>query len=296
MKILLTGANGFLGNYLKNELKKSFVLKTLSRSSSDYNIDLLNKNILFNDKFDLVIHAAGKAHLVPSNEKEFNDFYETNVNGTLNLLEGLRVSGLPQKFVFISSVSVYGLSDGFFINENSPLLANDAYGKSKIEAEKIIINWCKQYNVKYTILRLPLIIGSDPPGNLKTMISAIKKGYYFNIAGGIAKKSMVLAKDIARFIISSSDIGGIYNLTDGIHPSFNDLSKIISLKLNKRYPINMPKILALFLAKLGDVIGGDFPLNTIKYIKITSTLTFDDSKARKAFFWNPDPVLENLII
>ena len=296
MKILLTGANGFLGNYLKNELKKSFVLKTLSRSSSDYNIDLLNKNILFNDKFDLVIHAAGKAHLVPCNEKEFNDFYETNVNGTLNLLEGLRVSGLPQKFVFISSVSVYGLSDGFFINENSPLLANDAYGKSKIEAEKIIINWCKQYNVKYTILRLPLIIGSDPPGNLKTMISAIKKGYYFNIAGGIAKKSMVLAKDIARFIISSSDIGGIYNLTDGIHPSFNDLSKIISLKLNKRHPINMPKILALFLAKLGDVIGGDFPLNTIKYIKITSTLTFDDSKARKAFFWNPDPVLENLII
>ena len=209
----------------------------------------------------------------------------------VNLLKGLSNS-LPKRFVFISSVSVYGSIFGVNLNENCSLLAEDPYGKSKIDAEFVVNKWCEEHNVICTILRLPLIVGENPPGNLGSMIQGIKKGYYFNIAGGNAKKSMVLASDVAKFILRAAEVGGIYNLTDGIHPTFNDLSKSISRNLDKSFVPNMPLFIAKVIAKIGDIVGNAFPINSDKLSKITSTLTFNDSKARNAFGWNPTPVLE----
>ena len=180
MKILLTGSNGFLGKVLYSELK-SHNIKTLSRNNSLYNFDLTTSIPYFDISFDTVIHSAGKAHLVPKNEFDKKSINLINVLGTQNLLNGLS-NFLPKQFVYISSVSVYGLIDGENINETYPLLAKDPYGKSKIEAEVIIKKWCDENNVICTILRLPLIVGVNPPGNLGSMIRGIKKGYYFNIA------------------------------------------------------------------------------------------------------------------
>jgi nucleoside-diphosphate-sugar epimerase len=292
--ILLTGHNGFLGKVLLITLKTNndTIINTCSRSKhSEFPIDLSNKIPNFPTKFDTVIHTAGKAHIVPNKVYESHFFHQVNVIGTKNLLTGLTKS-VPKRFVFISSVSVYGLSEGSYINETFPLLAEDPYGKSKIDAEIVVKKWCEDHNVTCTILRLPLIVGANPPGNLGLMIQGIKKGYYFNIAGGNAKKSMVLASDIAKFILKAAEFGGTYNLTDGIHPTFKNLSLSISLNLNKSFVPNMPLFIANVLAKIGDILGSTFPLNSDKLSKITSTLIFDDSKARMAFGWNPTPVLE----
>ena len=294
ISILLTGQNGFLGKNLLNSLNLNHdvIIHTCSRSKdSDFSIDLSRKIPNFQTSFDLVIHCAGKAHFVPNNTNDNFLFHLVNVIGTLNLLNGLAKS-LPKKFVFISSVSVYGLNEGENINETYPLLAKDPYGKSKIDAEGIIKNWCNENNVICTILRLPLVVGADPPGNLGSMIQAIKKGYYFNIGGGNAKKSMVLASDVANFILKVAEVGGTYNLTDGKHPTFNELSKFIALKLNKSFVPNIPLFLARTLAKVGDRFGNFFPFNSNKFFKITKTLTFDDSKARMAFGWKPTYILE----
>ena len=292
MDILLTGSNGFLGKELYSYLK-NYSVKTLSRSASFYNIDLSKQIPDFNNSFDLVVHASGKAHLIPHSNEQIASFYDVNVVGTLNLLLGLS-EYTPKQFVFISSVSVYGLVKGENIDESFPLLANDPYGKSKILAEDIVIKWCEKHNVICTILRLPLVVGSNPPGNLGSMIRGIQKGYYFNIAGGSAKKSMVLASDIANFILIVSNVGGIYNLTDGDHPTFNDLSKNISKKFNKIFIPNLPYYFAYILAKFGDIFGEKFPLNSNKLKKITSTLTFNDSLARKNFGWCSNSVIQNI--
>lgn len=288
--ILLTGSNGFLGSFILENLQH-YSVKCLNRDLSHYNIDL-SKNIpSFRECFDLVIHCAGMAHFVPLGESESKAFFDVNVNGTLNLLTGLQNNCIPRHFVFISSVSVYGINSGVNIEEDSPLLANDPYGRSKIEAEEIVKNWCIENNVIYTILRLPLVVGPNPPGNLGAMIHAIKKGYYFNISGGKAMKSMVLASDIAKYILDAAEVGGIYNLTDGIHPTFNEISKSISQNLDKSFVPNMPLFIANVLAKIGDTLKDVFPINSYKLSKITSTLTFNDSKARKSFNWDPTPVL-----
>lgn len=297
MKVLITGSNGFLGNIIYQKLKSSCDVNTLGRRNSDYCVDLSSANsINFTQKFDLVIHAAGKAHFIPKTSIDNDSFFNINVQGTKYLLESLKSSGIPKQFVFVSSVSVYGLNKGILINENADLKAEDPYGKSKIEAEAVVQKWCNENKVLCTILRLPLIVGPNPPGNLGKMISGIKKGYYFNIAGGNAQKSMVLAEDIANFIIDASMVGGIYNLTDGYHPTFNELSQVISFQLGKVGVYNLPKSLAKIFAFTGDIFGKLFPFNTNMYNKITSTLTFDDSAARGAFGWNPKPIIENLNI
>jgi nucleoside-diphosphate-sugar epimerase len=291
MNILITGANGFLGKIIRNVLNNNNII-TLSRTNSILKFDLSNSIPLIDTHIDLVIHSAGKAHLSPISNDEILSFHTTNVIGTKNLLNGM-VAKPPKQFVFISSVSVYGLITGQNVKESTTLQARDPYGRSKIEAEEVVKKWCYEHNVICTILRLPLLVGENPPGNLGAMIRGIKIGYYFNIAGGNAKKSMVLATDVAKFILKAAEIGGTYNLTDGHHPTFNELSKNIASKMGKSYVPNLPKLFAYLLAKFGDHLGNKFPINSDKFLKITSTLTFDDTKARIAFGWNPSSVLDS---
>jgi nucleoside-diphosphate-sugar epimerase len=293
--IILTGHSGFLGMEIKNSLK-SELLRTVGRENSDITCDLAVDipQIIVSKT---IIHVAGKAHFTPRTANEKQLFFDVNFKGTQNLLKGLEESQtLPKAFIFISSVAVYGRENGINISEDAPLLAKDPYGLSKIQAEQLVLDWCKKHNVICTILRLPLLAGQNPPGNLGAMIKGIQKGYYFNIARGTAKKSMVLAEDVARSILKVAEIGGIYNLTDGYHPSFAELSNHISIQLGKGKPMNMPLWLAKIIAKFGDLLGSKAPLNTNKLKKITSDLTFDDSKAREAFGWIPTPVLEGFKI
>ena len=286
-KILLTGSSGFLGNLIAYHNSENIIL-TLNRSKGNFICDLGISIPNFNSDFDIVIHNAGKAHSIPKTEEEKLSFFQVNIQGTKNLLEGLETK-IPKQFVFISSVSVYGLEYGKNIHEITTLKAKDPYGLSKIQAEQVILDWCNRHNVICTILRLPLLVGKNPPGNLGAMIKAIQKGYYFNIGGGNAKKSMVLAEDVARFIPIIAPVGGTYNLTDGVHPSFSDLSNAIANKKIK----NLPLFIAKIIGYLGDLLGEKAPINSLKIKKITSNLTFDDSKAR-SLGWKSQSVLEYL--
>lgn len=294
MNILVTGSNGFLGKTIVEILQKKHQIITLARSSGDYQLPLDKQVPNFKEKFNLIIHSAGKAHSVPKTAIEKKQFHQVNVIGTQNLLKGLENSAIPQQFVFISSVAVYGKETGTNITEESPLNAKDAYGMSKIEAEKNIFDWCQKNNVICTILRLPLLVGPNPPGNLGAMIKAINKGYYFNIGGGFAKKSMVLTEDVAKIIPVVSKLGGVFNLTDGNHPDFDELSITISKQKKKNKPLNLPLFITKLMGYFGDVVGDCAPINSLKIKKITSDLTFDDSKARELLGWNPQSVLEYL--
>lgn len=293
MHVLATGCSGFFGRHMIKLYKKEVFV--IGRQNSDILCDL-SAQIPKIPICKVVIHAAGKAHSIPKTEEEKQSFFDVNVKGTENLLKGLeQASSLPKSFIFISSVSVYGAESGNNISENYPLNAKDPYGLSKIQAEKIVQDWCAKNNVICGILRLPLLVGANPPGNLGVMIKGVRKGYYFNIAGGKAKKSMVMAEDVANIIPRLAELGGVYNLTDGYHPNFSELSFHIAKQLSKNHVYNMPFLVAKILAKIGDMVN-IFPLNTKKLLKITADLTFDDSKARKMLDWKPDRVLDKFKI
>ena len=294
--ILLTGSSGFLGKILKNHFDYlGMEVKTIGRNpGDDYLLDLAKGgSISLKSPVDLVVHCAGKAHSVPKTTSEREAFFNVNVLGTQNLLHEIQKSGcFPKSFVLISTVAVYGQENGRLINEQNPLLANDAYGLSKIRAEELVRDWCVEHRIVCTILRLPLIAGANPPGNLQAMIKGIKKGYYFNIAGGNAKKSIVLAQDVAEVIPRAALIGGTYNLTDGIHPKFSELSAVIAAQLEKSKPLNIPLWLANLMALAGNILGDKSPINKSKLKKITSDLTFDDTHARRNLAWAPKSVIK----
>lgn len=292
MTVLLTGANGFLGNYIKKAFK-DHSLVTLSLSGCTYNIDLSCTIPDFSEPIDKVIHAAGLAHITAKSRKTAKRFFAINVDGTSNLLKGLiKLDKLPKMFVFISTVAVYGISSAKNIIEISPLKGGTPYADSKIEAEKLVWNWGKTNDVKILILRLPLLVGSNPPGNLGAMIKAIKRGYYFRVGDGSARRSMVLADDVARFISTCNYCSGIYNLTDGIHPSIGELDEAIASLYDRRIKV-IPYSWAQRIASIGDHLPFA-QINSIKLNKLISTLTFSDEKARKELGWEPRPVINNL--
>lgn len=288
---LLTGATGFLGKEIYRSLKEDVV--TLGRSiHNDIQWDF-SSIITGLPKVKMVIHCAGKAHTDPKTTIEKEEMYRVNFLNTIKLVESLKAShAIPNTVVFISSVSVYGQEDGLGINENNPLLGDSPYATSKILAEKKLQIWSEENNVNLIILRLPLIAGNHPPGNLGNMISGIKKGYYFGIRGNLSKKSIILSRDVAELIPLLMNKKGTFNLTDGVHPNINQIEEAISERVNKKLK-RLPFGLIKALASVGDIISL-FPLNSERFKKLTSSLTFDDSKAIEELKWNPKPVLDFL--
>ena len=294
--ILLTGASGFLGKVISEEFKKRLLpVVTIGRSLSNTIRCDLSVQIPALPPVEMVVHAAGKAHSVPKTLSEKRSFYNTNVEGTRHLLMALENIPLS-KFIFISSVAVYGVTTGLEINEETSLRAKDPYGKSKIIAEDLIRNWCKDRNIAYYILRLPLIAGENPPGNMGEMINGIRSGKYYSIGKASARKSIVLATDVARFITGISGPSGEYNLTDGYHPTFKELETKIAGHYGKKKPVSLPLMFVKALSYMGDIIGKKFPVNSLRLNKIISNLTFSDHRARELLNWKSNQVLKNWMV
>ena len=288
MKTLLTGGRGFLGRYF---LEYSDIINLGRSSHNDIVCDLAIKVPAVPKDVTKVIHAAGLAHLNPKNKSQENMFYDINVEGTNNLIKGLQNKKIDQ-FIFISSVAVYGLTEGTKVNEKSPLIAKTPYGKSKIEAERLLTKWATENHIPLLIIRLPLIAGKNAPGNLGHMLKAINKGYYVSLTNSNAKKSIVLASDVAKFCVNTHHKNGIYNLTDMYDPTILEIENYISKMLSKKIFLKLPKQLLKTICTFGDLMPSFFPFNSNFFNKINLSLTFETSKAVNEIGWRPSKVID----
>lgn len=292
-KLLFTGGTGFLGANAKPLLDTMYEVTTIGITDKDE----LKANFVTDIpelpcKYDIVLHAAGKAHVYPKTEAERKAFYDINLTGTINLCKALEKAGCPRSFIFISTMSVYGSAPGNNDTEESRELVGDSpYSDSKIKAEEFLTEWSKKNGVVLTILRPALLAGKNAPGNLGAMVNGIKSGRYLSIAHGKARKSMLMAEDIARLVPLVADKGGVYNVCDTRHPSFGELEASIAKQLGKKAPISIPYWLAKCAALVGDVVGDRFPLNSARLEKMTASSTFSSEKARKELGWEPLDVL-----
>ena len=297
MKLLFTGASGFLGNNIYSLLEEKYVIETVGITSKDnYNVNLAWEIPNLTGTFDVVFHAAGKAHSIPKTEEEKQLFFDVNLQGTKNLCTALENSGIPKAFIFISTVAVYGCDSGENITEEHPLNGTTPYALSKIKAEKYLQGWCAMHNVKLSILRPSLIAGPNPPGNLGAMIRGIRNGKYLSIAGGKARKSVLMVQDIANLLPMLIEKGGIYNVCDSYQPSFRELEMVICKQLNKKKTNIYSLLFAKSMAVFGDCLGENTPINSLKLRKITHSLTFSNEKAMRELGWKPMNVLENFQI
>ena len=184
-KLLFTGGTGFLGKNTRPILDNLYEVITCGIMPDDMIKANLAKEVPELDQYyDVVLHACGKAHVVPKTEAEKQAFFDVNYMGTVHLCNALEKVGAPKALIFISTVAVYGCEFGELITEEHPLEGYTPYAKSKIMAEEYLNNWCKKHNVVLGILRPSLLAGKGAPGNLGAMVNGVRKGFYMNIAGG----------------------------------------------------------------------------------------------------------------
>lgn len=269
--ILITGANGFIGNYLRKEFADCNINSLGLQDNNEYKADLRYEVPMIENDFKIVIHNAGTA--------DETNAMASNYQGTINLLKGLD-NRHPQYFVYISSVHIYGLGEGENISETTSLNPSTEYGRSKMLAEKELQHWCDEKGVVLTILRPAMVFGNGIHGKAKEMFEAIIQGRYFHVSENKARRSVVMADDVAKAIRLLYDKGGIYNITDGYDPTVIELadSMAANASTNKRImscPLKWLKI----AAKIGDTIPplGKF-LNSEKLTMLTSTRTFSNQK------------------
>lgn len=295
MTLLFTGASGFLGRNTLPKLREVYgSVTTLGLSDGDdISVDLGRTEPVLPVRYDVVLHAAGLAHVEAGNHEDAQAFFDVNFQGTVNLCRALEKVGTPKSLIFISTVAVYGCEEGEDISEEHPLEGTSPYAKSNIMAEKFLGFWCAERGVTLTILRPALMAGPDAPGNLGAMVRGIRKGFYFNISGGRARKSLLMAGDIAAIVPLVAPTGGIYNVCDSYHPTYGEIASSMARQLGVPQPKSIPYPLARCIAALGDLLGPKAPITTPRLRKLTRTLTFSNAKIRARFPWTPIPVLEN---
>ena len=297
MKLLFTGASGFLGNNVRPLLERMYDVTTVGLLPQDnYTVNIAREIPELRERYDIVLHAAGKAHSVPRTEEEKRVFFDVNLQGTKNLCAALERKGIPRAFIFISTVAVYGCDYGENITEEHPLDGVTPYAVSKRLAEEYLQKWCHEHNVILGIVRPSLIAGPNPPGNLGAMVHGIRSGRYLSIAGSRARKSVLMVQDIARLVPLLAEKGGIYNVCDSYQPTFRELETIICRQLNRNLPVSIPYWIAKCMALIGDCLGEKAPINSLKLRKMTKSLTFSNEKAVRELGWRPTSVLENFKI
>lgn len=321
MPLLLTGASGFLGRNIIGRLGQCYSVTTLGRSATcDIVADLAAGVPTLTGQFDVVVHAAGKAHELPGKEND-DDFHRVNVGGTANLCRALEERGLPKAFVFISSVAVYGEEAGANVAEDHPLDGTSAYARSKIEAEAIVTDWCARHGVPLAILRPALIVGPHATGNMEAMIRGIRRGIYVNVGGGKALRSIVSAADMAEVILKAIGRNDIYNICEQRQRTVAEIARRIADLTGRRHLPSLPLWLARAAALPGDLLNTlpnrnanshpspqpnahptrhpnahlrRWPLDSYRLRKLTDSLTFDSAKARRDLQWHPLDALATL--
>ena len=254
---LVTGANGFIGRNLCETLQKQGVTvrALLRRDIKGPWDEVIISDLVTNDlpsetleNVETVFHLAGKAHAVNEINNSQDDYNPVNVGGTQKLLAAAASAGV-QNFIFCSSIKAMGEGGYYPQKESDPALPVTFYGKSKLEAEMLVI---KAHGIPHTsVFRPAMVYGPNNPGNLDRMIKAISKGFFPPLPKLENKRSMVHVDDVisAALLLKNNEKANrqVYNVTDGEYYSTSDIVQWIRADLGlSPHKLETP----LFLLKL----------------------------------------------
>lgn len=233
MKLLITGASGMLGQYVKKVFTDEEIA-TLGRSeANDIRCDL-SREVPALGQFDLVVHCAGS--------HEDDEAMATNLEGTRNLLKALEKNP-PRFLVFVSCYDVYKPGSGENIGEEHVDWNDQSTGSSKALAEADVAHWVREREeVTLTVVRPARMFGSGIGGEMARMFNEVAAGRYIHIRGEQGKLSIVTALDVARAIRRLYEKGGVYNLSDGEAITWLQLAEAMSANAGKYHrPFTLPR-------------------------------------------------------
>lgn len=275
MKVAITGASGFVGTNLQENLQASFIVKPLYiRYHPHQKINLVT---------DAVIHLAGKAHDLKKVSIP-KDYYEANFELTKQLFDAFLVSSAT---VFIHMSTVKAVADSV----DSPLTEDVApnpkthYGMSKLQAEQYILAQKLPAGKRVFILRPCMIHGPGNKGNLNLLYQLVSKGLPWPL-GDFKNERSFLSIENLSFIIkqlleNTAIPSGVYQVSDDLPLSTNELIALLGLSLGKKSRIvSIPSDLIKGIARLGDHLC--LPLNQDRLQKLTENYVVSNQKIIEA--------------
>ncbi|OTG93170.1 UDP-glucose 4-epimerase [Acinetobacter sp. ANC 4654] len=304
MKILITGSNGFLGQYLCRHLSKLDYSVLAHTRTPQKNTSPKIKNINFDlndnleasnlNEIDVIVHCAGRAHVMNETANSPLDAYrKTNVQGTLNLAKKAVQSGV-RRFIYLSSIKVNGEEASqirpFTLDDK--VNTGDPYGLSKYEAEQELLKLASKTGLEVVIIRPVLIYGPNVKANFKSMIELSAKKIPLPIGCLDNKRSMVSVYNLADFIHTCmthpNASGEVFLVSDQDDISVKQLfEKLAYHQNNKLVMLPIPKALIGFLASL---VGRKAVAS-----RLCSELVVDTSKNIQLLGWHaPYSVDESL--
>ncbi len=283
LNILITGASGFIGsNLVDNLINRDYNLILISREYGlDYN--QINSKFLDESNIDVTINLAGKAHDV-KNVSNVEEYYKVNTLLSNQIYDAFLGSSSK---VFITLSSVKAVLDqvyGELLEDDFPTPISH-YGKSKLLAEHHILSKPIPEGKRVYILRPCMIHGPGNKGNLNLLYNIVSKGLPWPLGLFENARSFSSIENlcfIIRELIEREDItSGVYNVADDIPLSTNEVINLIAFSKGKKAKIlNVNQNLIKILARAGDFLK--LPLNSERLQKLTESYIVSNSKITKA--------------
>lgn len=294
MKILVTGATGFVGSQLRKELKaKQYDVVGTSRRSVQEESDFVNVGDISQHTdwtvaltgCEVVVHTAGRAHMMKDQaDDKLAEFRRVNRDATLKLAHDAQTAGVKH-FIFISSIGVNGntTTNESFTEVSTPKPTSD-YAISKLEAEIALRNEFNNTPMAITIIRPALICGENAPGNIQRLLRLVESGIPLPFKGIKNKRGMASLKNVVSFITTCIENplskNELFLLADKNKPTTEEIVRSFAEGMNK------PARIVWFptpMLKLGLKIIGKENI----YEQLFGSLDIDASKASNLLNWQP---------
>ena len=297
MKVLLTGASGFVGSALMRVLAESAVheirpvfrgsSRSFPRLSGAFFIEGLHPHtdwVSAASGIDVVVHAAARVHVLKERSLDpLAAFRETNVFGTLNLASQAARAGAT-RFIFISSIGVNGNESALPFTVTSQPQPSEPYAISKLEAERGLVELSRATGMEVVIIRPPLVYGPDAPGNFKRLAGALQKGVPLPLGAIDNQRTFIALPNLVDLIVRCIDHPAAANRTllagDGEDMSTTEFLRRMSAALGKRprlvpVPVSLLEVVARLFGKR-DMVR-----------KLCCNLQVDITHTREILGWQP---------
>lgn len=255
--LLITGTTGFIGKNLLKLIEKNYSKKykvvllssnvtnskytTVDHKNYTFSKDDFIQNSIFN--IDIVLHIGA---FTPKSSKEANNIQKSNDNiiNTKYLIDNL--PNIPEKFIFTSTLDVYGNTNNQIIDENCTTIPLTMYGWSKLYCENMIESWAKEQEIVFQVLRVGHIYGKGEESYKKVIPETIKKlksGINPQIFGkGEEKRSFMHVDDVCRLILKSIEseryLGPINLCSSNSYKIKDVIQMLLEISGNKKLSID----------------------------------------------------------
>ncbi|CAH2785489.1 MAG: UDP-glucose 4-epimerase (EC [Candidatus Burkholderia crenata] len=307
MRVIVTGANGFVGRATCAALSDAGhdVTALVRRPGGCRSLDRgrVHEQVIADDNFasltalpaaEVLIHLAARVHVMKDSAGDpLGEYRAVNVEGSLNVARATLRAGV-KRLVFISSIKALGEGEpGRLWREDDPPAPADPYGITKLEAERALAGFGREQGIEVVVLRPPLVYGPGVRANFEQLMRAVERGIPLPLGAIDARRSMVYVGNLAdaiRFVATRHEpTSGVFHVTDGDDLSVAQMIRALAQAFNK--PARLLPVPASWLCAAGALTG-----RTAQVDRLTSPLRMDSTRMRTGLGWTPPTMVAEGIV